>query len=171
MFALFSAVFGFAAPFLPQVLQHFQRGQDNAHELAMLELQGRLAMQQAAAKLAEIGAQADIAEMQGLRTPQESFGVQLLDAAKGWPKGQVIVAFYLFVVLDFLSGMVRPSVTYAMVAFYMAVKLALYHQGASLPQLWMENDWAMLTLVLSYFFGARTAKAVFGGSASSARPV
>lgn len=35
--------------------------------------------------------------------------------------------------------------------------------------LWGEQDWAVLTLVLSYWFGHRAAKAAFGGSASTAK--
>jgi len=34
-----------------------------------------------------------------------------------------------------------------------------------LTQLWGEQDWAVLTLILSYFFGARVAKLAFGGKA------
>ena len=43
MLEIFSAALGFAAPFLPEVLKYFNRKADNAHELAMLRLQGELA--------------------------------------------------------------------------------------------------------------------------------
>ena len=36
--------------------------------------------------------------------------------------------------------------------------------------LWDENDWAVLFMVLAYWFGQRAVKAAFGGSASSAAP-
>ena len=39
MIEIFSAVLGFAAPFLPEVLKYFNRKQDNAHELEMMRLQ------------------------------------------------------------------------------------------------------------------------------------
>ena len=39
MIEIFSAVLGFAAPFLPEVLKYFNRKQDNAHELEMMKLQ------------------------------------------------------------------------------------------------------------------------------------
>ena len=43
MLEIFSAVLGFAAPFLPEELKYFNRKADNAHELAMTRLQGELA--------------------------------------------------------------------------------------------------------------------------------
>jgi hypothetical protein len=107
-----------------------------------------------------------------------SFGVQLLDAAKGhglsgWALYPV---FYTFALLDFLSGMVRPGVTYAAFIFYMSVKWAqlTIAQGSvegleyALLQIWSDEDRAILVLVLSYWFGQRSAKAAFGGSAMTA---
>lgn len=181
MLTIFSTVFGFFAPFIPQVFKFFTDKADREHELALMKMR----MEQGAAehtwKLEEINAQADIAEMQTLRTPQVSFGVQLLDAAKGqgiaW--NWLAAPFYLFAILDFLSGMVRPAITYGCVGFYMAVKYGIYlHLKTStgqdwsqiLPQIWGENDWSVLVLVLSYWFGARTAKAAFGGSAATGKP-
>lgn len=182
MLQLLSAVFGFAAPFLPQLFQFFQRGQDNAHELAMMEMRLKHAAQEHLWRMEEVEAQADIAEMQSLRAPQQSFGVQLLDAADKyatgrWGKFLLTPVFYLFAFLDWINGMVRPSVTFAMVGFYIAFKVALYQSTfsaagswqAAMPFVWTENDWAVLVLVLSYYFGARTAKAVFGGNASTGR--
>ncbi len=180
MLALLSGIFGFAAPFLPELLKYFNRKQDNAHELAMMELRMKQAAAEHTWKMAEIEATADIAEMKTLRTPQQSFGVSLLDAAKGYELSQwlFVPAFYLFATLDFVSGMVRPTITYAVVAFYMAYKYALYLSVRALSdsgyqailQIWGEQDMAIVFLVLSYWFGQRVAKAAFGGSASSNRP-
>ena len=39
MIEIFSAILGFAAPFLPELLKYFNRKQDNAHELEMMKLQ------------------------------------------------------------------------------------------------------------------------------------
>lgn len=182
MLSMLSAVFGFAAPFLPQLVQYFQRKQDNAHEIEMMKLRLEHAAAEHTWKMEEINAQADIAEMQTLRQPQQSFGVQLLDAAQKWAtdtwgKFLVMPAFYAFAFLDFVSGMVRPTVTYGVVIFYMATKWALYRlavdAGTDVPtaitQIWGEQDWSVLVLVLSYWFGARVAKSAFGGSASTGK--
>ena len=175
MLELFSAVLGFCAPFLPEVLKYFNRKVDNAHELAMMRLQAELADKQHTYRMDEIGIQGDISEAIELHKPQESFGVQLLDAAKGqglsgWA---LYPAFYLFCILDFLAGMVRPGITYAAFSFYVVVKwaeLAIARANnsplsAALLQVWSQEDRAIVILVLTYWFGNRSAKAAFGGSA------
>lgn len=179
MLSLLSAIFGFAAPFLPEVLKFFQRKQDNAHELALLELRMRQASFEHMWRMEEINANADIEEMKTLRSPQQSFGVQLLDAAKPyadktWGRWLLTPVFYLFALLDIITGLVRPSITYAAFGFYIAYKWAVYQSllvsnspAAALLMSWGEQDWSVLVLVISYWFGARTAKAVFGGSAQT----
>ena len=126
MIEFFSAILGFGAPFLPELLKYFNRKQDNAHELSMMSLQAQLAEKQHAWKMEEIITTADAAETVELHKPMSSFGVQLLDAAKGqglsgWA---LYPAFYLFAILDFISGFVRPGITYVAFGFYMSVKWA-----------------------------------------------
>lgn len=176
---IFSTVFGFMAPFLPELLKYFNRKQDNAHELEVMKLRMSQAASEHTWRMEEIEANADIAEMQTLRQPQQSFGVQVLDAAKGHGFSQWMIgpAFYLFVILDWVSGMVRPTVTYSMVAFYMVFKYSLYLSAtgagvsstSAVINIWGDQDWGVLLLVLSYWFGQRAAKAAFGGSASSGK--
>lgn len=178
MLTIFSTVFGFLAPFVPQLFKLWQTKIDYAQEREMLALRMKYAEHEHLWRIGEIEAKADIAEMQTLRSPQTSFGVQMLDAARGSGLGKwaLVPAFYLFTLLDWFSGMVRPIITYAMVAFYMAVKWAQYDAAmqvvgavGALTEIWSENDWAVLMLVLSYWFGSRTAKSVFGGSASTGK--
>jgi hypothetical protein len=178
MLELFSAVLGFAAPFLPELVKLYQRKQDNAHELAVLSLQIEKGGKEHLWRMDEIAATADIEETKQVHQPMQSFGVQLLDAAKGnqlsgWA---LYPAFYLFAVLDFLSGLVRPGVTYAAFGFYMAVKwaeLTIARSSSSLSvallQVWGAEDRAIVILVLSYWFGNRSVKQAFGGSAMTAK--
>ena len=177
---IIAALVGFASPFLPELLKYFQRRQDYAHELDLFKLQMEKGAAEHLWKMDEIAAQADIAEATMLHGKPHSFGVQLLDAAngnklKGWA---LYPAFYLFVVLDFLAGLVRPGVTYAAFLLYAWVKWAQLtaayaaagSYAAALPFVWQSDDRAILVLVLSYWFGHRSAKAAFGGSAmTSAR--
>ncbi|HYE01333.1 MAG TPA: hypothetical protein VEH84_18270 [Alphaproteobacteria bacterium] len=183
MLSILTAAFGFFAPFLPELLKLARERQDQGFELQRLRLSAELAEREHAWRLAEIEARADAAEGAALHAPQPSFGVQMLDAARdgglgGWA---VVPAFYLFALLDFLSGLVRPAVTYAMFGFYMAYKLARLQLMQSVSdqsfdwyegvvRLWGDQDWAVLTLVLSYWFGHRAAKAAFGGSALTVAP-
>lgn len=181
MLALASAIIGFLAPLVPEVLKLAGRWLDNRQEIELL----RLRMQQGALehlwRMEEIVAKADIEEMKTLRAPQQSFGVQLIDAAsklnwRGWERFLIVPVFYAFALLDFLTGVVRPGITVAAFAFYGAVKYAQYEAAwfasgdrtAAMLSIWGEQDWAVLTLCLSFWFGARTAKAAFGGSAQTA---
>ena len=174
MFEILSAVLGFAAPFLPEALKYFQRKQDNAHELAMMDLQMKSRENDHTYRMEEIVTQGDISEMVELHKPTQSFGVQLLDAAKGYNLSgwALYPAFYLFSFMDFISGMVRPGITYAAFGFYMSVKWAqmqMWKAGGTdtataILQMWSSEDRAIVILVLSYWFGQRSAKSAFGGS-------
>ena len=174
MLALASAVFGFMSPFLPEVMKYFTRKQENLQQLKILELQGKLGAEAATQELGKIEAQADVAESKALRTPQPSYGVRLIDAMgdKGWPLAFLAPLVYAYGALDLLAGLVRPLITYAVVAFYIAYKWARWELlsqaiGSSsladtLPNLWDEKDYAVLTLVLSFWFGQRVARYAFG---------
>lgn len=178
MLQLLSAVFGFAAPFLPELLKYFNRKQDNLHELEMMKLQMEAAAAQHTWRMEEINATADIKEAELLHTQPQSFGVQLLDAGTKWAqKGWLLPVFYLFSLLDFIAGMVRPTITYAAFGFYAWVKysqitLAAQTAGSlslAALQVWGEADMAIIVMVLSYWFGHRAAKQAFGGSALTAQ--
>ena len=119
----------------------------------------------------------NIAEVSELYKPQTSFGIQLLDAAKGYSLSgwALYPAFYLFCICDAIASLVRPGITYAAFGFYMAVKwaeLELASRGSTLTAailtVWSEEDRAIVILVLSYWFGHRSAKGAFGGSAMNA---
>lgn len=173
MLAILSAVFGFAAPFLPELLKWFREKDDKKHELALFRMQMEFAGKAHEMKMKELESLADIEEAKVLHQPVASYGVQLIDAADKWAGstwGKVLVtpAFYLFVILDFVAGIVRPGITVAVVAFYITYKWALLQTvGGDIVAVWGDNDWAMVTLVLSYWFGHRAAKASFGGNATN----
>ena len=174
MIAILTAIFGFLGPFLPEVLKWFTRKQDNAHELAMMEMRLKAGAQEHLWRMEEINANADIAEMKALHQPTPSLGVKLLDAAEGkYPVWVIVPVFWLFSLLDWTVGMVRPAITIAIVAFYMTYRYARFRLMESLvspdtnawsvfAQSWGEYDWAVLTMVLSFWFGGRIAKQAFG---------
>lgn len=73
--------------------------------------------------------------------------------------------------------MVRPVVTYLMVAFYLIYKWALFQQASLIASdwskaatmIWTEADLGILYLVLGFYFGSRMVKAAFGGSAQTGK--
>jgi hypothetical protein len=173
MLSILSAIFGFAAPFLPELLKWFRDKDDKRHELEMFRMQMEFAAREHQMKMAELESMADIEEAKVLHQPIQSYGVQLIDAADKWAtstwgKWLITPAFYAFALLDFIAGIVRPGITVAVVAFYISYKWAvLQAAGGNIMAVWGDNDWAMVTLVLSYWFGHRAAKASFGGNASN----
>lgn len=180
MLMVLSTILGFLGPFLPELLKWFNRRQDNAHELALLDKQAEIAKDAAAYRIQEVtlkgNLEAEAAELRAIHQPQMSFGVQLLDAAKGWSPWVVVPVFWAFAVLDWLNGSVRPMVTYWIVGFWIYYKYSLLSLAAETNDArtavvanWTENDWAVLLMCLGYFFGQRIVKAAFGGSASTGR--
>lgn len=178
MLTILSAILGFMGPFVPELIKLLRGKQDNAHELAMIAAQAEASKQDHVYKMEAMNVNADIAETVAIHAPQQSFGVQVLDAAKDWPKPLVVPVFYAFALLDLVSGLVRPAVTYAVVGFYLIYKYALFELAKSGGNLWTEaatmvwgeNDLGILFLVLGFWFGSRTVKSAFGGSASTGRP-
>lgn len=166
---ILSALLGFIAPLLPDVIKLFTQASDRKHEINMFKLQLEHAEKTHQWRMEEITSQADIAESMNLHAPQKSFGVQLLDAAHGKLPGFLTnVGFLLFAVLDFLSGMVRPSITYAFFAMYLGLKVAQFDlaQGVvdgndwrmAIAATWHTTDYEILTVILSYWFGTRAMK-------------
>lgn len=164
-------ILGFLGPFIPELLKWFRDKDDKKHELDMFRLQMEFASQEHKMRLEEIESTADIQEATVLHQPTQSYGVQLLDAASAWAgtlwgKFLVTPAFYLFTVLDFLSGVVRPGITVAAFTFYAICKWILI-KNVGVTAAWTETDYEILVLTLSYWFGHRAAKQAFGGSAST----
>ena len=179
---IISFLSGVIGPLLPELLKLFRGAQDNKHELALLELRMRHAATEHSWRMEQVTATADIEETRLLHQPQSSFGVQLLDAGEKWAHtawGKMLItpSFYLFTLLDFVNGIIRPGICAAAFGFYVTYKWAIYQLALeemdkmrAIATVWTENDWAVLLLVLGYFFGQRAMKAAFGGSTQTAKP-
>lgn len=168
------ALIGFVSPFLPTVLKLIQSRLDNAHELKMFGLQMQMQTKMHEFKMQETEALADIQTQTAALKPLPSYGVRLLDAAKdsGMWKPLVALLVVLYSILDWLSGMVRPAITYAAFAFYITYKWARFEmlqaiapdetKSEAIAKLWDSQDWNVLVLVLSYWFGLRASRYAFG---------
>lgn len=179
MLALLSAFLGFGSSFLPKAFDLAGRWMDHKQELELTRLRIEAGRQEHLWRMEEIEARADIEEARELHKPQPSYGVQFLDALtkSDMSRWLYVPLVYLFAVMDFASGMVRSTVTYAVVAGYLAYKWARFEllRSASdasftaaqgIAGVWDENDYAVLSLVLGFWFGQRMYKAVFGGNAA-----
>jgi hypothetical protein len=165
MLSLLSALLGFLLNFLPTLLKYYQGKDDNRHELAMMRLQIE------AARSAELYKQDSLEH--GLTEtyippqPTQNYGVQLLDAcdkysATTWGRFLISPVFYIFSLLDAFSGLVRPIVTIGLIVLYAYVK-------ATNPLTWGENDYAVVTLILSFWFGSRVYRQSYGGSTQDSK--
>lgn len=165
MIAMISAVFGFLGPFVPKLFDFFQSKQDHAQEIELMKLRMESAASEHLWRLEEVNAKADIADSVAVHKPEESYADKLISSVGGgtlpaWVRAYVAL---IGVHVDFVIRMCRPLITYALVAFYMAYKLAVFRalEAAGLPGFealkgsWTDFDEAMLAAVISFWFGGR----------------
>jgi hypothetical protein len=145
---LFGGLLGGVFRLAPEVLKFFDRANERKHEAQMLELQIQHAKIQADhhVKVAEYTLEA--AELDAMGVALEEQGRTARAA------GKIIAA---------LSALVRPAVTYAFVIAYFLVKFAAF--GLAMDQdgnwrevllsIWNQDDMAMLSLILTFWFVGR----------------
>lgn len=175
MITVITAIIGFLSPFIPELIKLWGLNNDRKHEREMLRMRLKDNDADRLWRLDRIrvdaDAKQDIAETKALRRPPRIMGVALLDAGREWvPIWILVPAFYIFVVVDALVALVRPVITYAAFSGYLAYKWALYQmmltrEGNSVDAIlatWGPQDYNLLVLILSFWFGSRMAKKVFG---------
>ena len=140
MITLLGSLLGFFGAAFPDILKLFKDSADRKHELAILQMQVEQQKQGHANRLEEIYVEADIAESRALYKTY-STGIRWVDA---------------------LNGTVRPVVAYCFFILYATVKFM--HYSADLPWLlWTEEDQAIFSGIISFYFGQRAMSKVRGG--------
>lgn len=148
--SLLGSLLGGAFRLAPEVLSFFDKKNERAHELAMLDKNIALDAQQAQEKQAELGIQADMTRMaagiaalgEALKGQFQSSGIKLIDA---------------------LNVSVRPVVTYAFFLLYVLVKVGVYvaaiHAGSgwldAVKPTWTEADMALFSGIINFYFLGR----------------
>ena len=145
---LLGGVFGGLLRLAPEVFKIFDKKNERAHELRMLEaemefakVRGEIAMRQTEAAMT----------MAELDTMAEAFKEQSRTAQAA---GKFVAA---------ISALVRPTVTYAFLGLFVAVKVAAYliaiEQGGNwkdvLLTMWGADDLAVFNMILSFWFVGR----------------
>lgn len=126
----------------PDALKYFQDKRDKEHELAIMQMQMQQAAQGQAARLEEINAQADIAEMYAV-------GARVGEAETRWVK-------------DF-NAIIRPFLAMAFFLLYASVKFIQIYTftDTGLPWqsiaavVWNIEDQAIFSSVIGFYFGGR----------------
>ncbi len=145
---LLGGVFGGLLRLAPEVFKIFDKKNERAHELRMLEaemefakVRGEIAMRQADVHL-------QTAELDAMT---QAFKEQSETARNaGW-------------FVSAISALVRPTVTYLFLALYAAVKVAAYliaiEQGGNwkdvLTSMWGSDDLAVFNMIISFWFVGR----------------
>jgi hypothetical protein len=146
--SLIGGLFGGILRLAPEVFKLFDKKNERAHELRMVEaemefakIRGEIAMRQADVQL-------QAAELDAMT---QAFKEQSETAKNaGW-------------FISAISALVRPTVTYLFLALYAAVKVAAYliaiEQGGNwkdvLTSMWGSDDLAVFNMILSFWFVGR----------------
>lgn len=145
---LLGGLFGGLFRLAPEVFKLFDAKNARAHELAMLQAEMEFAKVKGELALKQTEATMTIAELDAM---QEAFKEQAASASTS----------YRWVAA--LSALVRPSITYWLVAIYSLVKYATFQiavqQGGDwkvvLVSLFSADDMALLNLVVTFWFVGR----------------
>lgn len=142
MLTLLSAAGGLLGSLLPAILKFMQDKQDKAHELAILDRQAALQKAGADQRLQEIQVQGDVATLTAAITAQAvPSGVKWVDA---------------------FNSLVRPLVTYLLLAGYLWIKVYRLYHGEPITTVWNDEDQALLAAALSFWFGQRSIGKAMG---------
>jgi hypothetical protein len=137
MISLLGSLLGLLGSTIPNIFNIYKEKKDREHEITLLQLQMQQQAQGHSERLEEIGANADIAESSAI---YRTYTTNIV-----W--------------VDALNGTVRPVITYAMFTLYMTVKgvqvVAAYNNLVSWNDVWTEEDWCILSTVISFYFGQR----------------
>jgi hypothetical protein len=143
--SLLGTALGFGTSIIPEILGYFKQGQQNKQDIAMLEAKAKYAAQLSTLKVAELDAQADIAETKGIYAHDQS-----IDAG-GFING--------------LRGSVRPVITYSFFILFCAIKgvtlYAMVHTdgmdlSAGMLAIWDPETSVIFSSIVAFWFGSRS---------------
>lgn len=145
---LLGGVFGGILRLAPEVFKIFDKRNERDHELRMVQAEMEFAKIRGEIAMRQVEANMTMAEMDAIG---EAFKEQSQTAKNaGW-------------FVSAISALVRPTVTYAFLALYAAVKIAAFmiaiQQNGDwkevLLQMWGDDDLAVFNMVISFWFVGR----------------
>jgi len=148
---LMGSIFGGLFRLAPEVLKFLDKKNERQHELSMFQLQ------------------TDLEKMRGEFRMEEKYvdySIQQMDTIKEAFKEQAETAKAAGWFMAFISASVRPGITWFLFFMYAGVKAAAimlaFQANASwaevLVKSWDEDDFGMLSMVLSFFFVGRSVE-------------
>lgn len=145
---LLGGVFGGVLRLAPEIFKIFDKKNERAHELRMVQAEMEFAKIRGEIAMRQVEAAMTMAEVDAIG---EAFKEQSQTAKNA---GKFVSA---------ISALVRPTVTYAFLALYAAVKIAAFmiaiQQNGDwkevLIQMWGSDDLAVFNMVISFWFVGR----------------
>jgi hypothetical protein len=146
--SLIGGLFGGLLRLAPEVFKLFDKKNERAHELRMVEAEMEFAKIRGEIAMRQVEAQMTMAEMD---TMAQAFKEQSETAKNaGW-------------FVSAISALVRPMVTYAFLALYASVKIASFliaiDQNGNwkevLVTMWGADDLAVFNMIISFWFVGR----------------
>jgi hypothetical protein len=146
--SLLGGVFGGVLRLAPELFKLFDKKNERAHELRMVEAEMEFAKVRGEIAMRQADVQLQTAEIDAMT---QAFKEQSATAKNaGW-------------FVSALSALVRPTVTYLFLALYAAVKVAAYliaiEQGGNwkdvLTSMWGSDDLAVFNMIISFWFVGR----------------
>jgi hypothetical protein len=146
--SLIGGLFGGLLRLAPEVFKLFDKKNERAHELRMVEAEMEFAKIRGEIAMRQVEAQMTMAEMD---TMAQAFKEQSETAKNaGW-------------FVSAISALVRPMVTYAFLALYASVKIAAFliaiEQNGNwkevLVTMWGADDLAVFNMIISFWFVGR----------------
>tara|TARA_R110000868_G_C10628566_1_gene742971 strand:- start:214 stop:684 length:471 start_codon:yes stop_codon:yes gene_type:complete len=146
--SLLGGLFGGVLRLAPELFKIFDKKNERAHELRMVEAEMEFAKIRGEISMRQVEAQMTMAEMD---TMAQAFKEQSETAKNaGW-------------FVSAISALVRPTVTYSFLALYTSVKIAAFliaiDQNGNwkevLVTMWGADDLAVFNMIISFWFVGR----------------
>ena len=145
---LLGGVFGGVLRLAPEIFKIFDKKNERAHELRMVQAEMEFAKIRGEIAMRQVEAAMTMAEVDAIG---EAFKEQSQTAKNA---GKFVSA---------ISALVRPTVTYAFLGLYAAVKIAAFMIAIDqngdwkevLIQMWGSDDLAVFNMVISFWFVGR----------------
>jgi hypothetical protein len=148
MLTLISAVVGAATNLLPSIMGYFEKKQDFAQELKLMEMKITYGEKNVEWDLTKINAKADADEGESLRAHDSSLGgsdwIETLRASV-----RPVITYFFF--LEFL--VIKSYVLFVM----LSVEGPVNHQSV-MNVVWDTNTQALFAAVMGFWFGGRMIK-------------
>lgn len=146
---ILGSLFGGLFRLAPELLKFFDKNNDRKQELALFKIQTELEKLRGEYKIQERYVEHSVQELNAI---QQAFKDQAETSKSSYPW------------VAALSALVRPMVTYVLFGLYIAVKISLMvyaiNTGAPwhemLQKNWTLEDFAMLNMILTFWFVGRS---------------